>query len=314
MNLGLGTAALGRPHYINLRQNDVNNSDLENFRKQSFQVLEDAYNAGIRYFDTAPGYGLAEELVLDWLQTKDDKTIEIATKWGYTYTANFDANATIHEVKEHSVAKLNQQWNFSKQLLPHLKVYQIHSATLETGVLENKAVLKQLAFLKKEHHLKIGLTTTGTNQVEVIKKALSVLFDGKQIFDVFQITYNFLEQSFLEIADELIQQNKQIVIKEALANGRVFRNKKYVHYDKIYIILEKLAEKYKVGLDAISLQYCIQTIPKSTVLSGASSSNQLTENLKIASFSLTDNEINRLHSCKVSPAFYWQERKELVWN
>ena len=149
MNLGLGTAALGRPQYINVRKENTDKSDLETFKKHSFSVLEDAYNLGIRYFDTAPGYGLAEELVLEWLQTKNDKTIEIGTKWGYTYTANFDANATVHEVKEHSFSKLNEQWSFSKQLLPYLKVYQIHSATLETGVLENKEVLDQLAFLKK---------------------------------------------------------------------------------------------------------------------------------------------------------------------
>jgi aryl-alcohol dehydrogenase-like predicted oxidoreductase len=122
MQLGLGTAALGRPQYINVRQKNSAISDLEIFKKQSFSVLENAYTAGIRYFDTAPGYGLAEELVLEWLQTKNDKTIEIATKWGYTYTANFNTNATIHEVKEHSLAKLNQQWKFSKKLLPNLKV------------------------------------------------------------------------------------------------------------------------------------------------------------------------------------------------
>ena len=199
MKLGLGTAALGRPQYINVRQNNNEGSDLETFRKHSFQVLEDAYNLGIRYFDTAPGYGLAERLVLEWLQTKNDKTIEIATKWGYTYTANFDTNATIHEVKEHSLAKLNEQWGFSKQLLPYLKVYQIHSATLETGVLGNKEVLAQLAFLKKTHRLKIGITTSGTNQVEVIKKALEILVDGESIFDLFQVTYNFLDQSLKEI-------------------------------------------------------------------------------------------------------------------
>ena len=199
MNLGLGTAALGRPQYINVRQENCEISNLEIFRKQSFQVLEDAYKLGIRYFDTAPGYGLAEELVLEWLKTKDDKTIEIATKWGYTYTANFNANAKVHEVKEHSLEKLNEQWNFSKQLLPYLKVYQIHSATLETGVLENDEVLKQLAFFKNEYNLKIGLTTTGANQVEVIQKALDVLVDGKPLFDVFQVTYNFLEQSLLKI-------------------------------------------------------------------------------------------------------------------
>ena len=314
MNLGLGTAALGRPQYINVRQNDVDNSDLAAFRKQIFQVLEDAYNAGIRYFDTAPGYGLAEELVLNWLETKDDNSIEIATKWGYTYTANFDANATVHEVKEHSLAKLNEQWNFSKQLLPYLKVYQIHSATLETGVLENQEVLKQLAFLKKEYNLKIGLTTTGTNQVEVIQKALNVLVDGKQLFDVFQVTYNFLEQSLLEIIDELHQQNKKIVIKEALANGRVFSNKNYAHSQEMYASLEKLSKKHNVGIDAIALKYCEQTIPKSTVLSGASNANQLKENLKINSFSLSADDVNLLNSFNTDAEHYWSERKNLEWN
>lgn len=314
MLLGLGTAALGRPQYINVRQKNSDTSNLETFRKHSFSVLEEAYNLGIRYFDTAPGYGLAEELLLEWLQTKNDKTIEVATKWGYTYTANFDINATVHEVKEHSLSKLNEQWNFSKQLSPHLKVYQIHSATIESGVLENRAVLEQLAFLKKKYHLKIGLTTTGTNQISVIKKALNTSVDGEQLFDLFQVTYNFLEQSLQEISAELILQNKSIVIKEAMANGRIFRNKKYPHHTKMYSILENLSEKYNVGVDAISLKYCEQTIACSTVLSGASNSKQLKENLKINSFTLTSDEIKNLNSFKTDPEFYWTERKQLQWN
>ena len=314
MNLGLGTAALGRPQYINVRQDNATNTDLETFRKHSFQVLEEAYNAGIRYFDTAPGYGLAEELVLEWVQTKNDSSIEIATKWGYTYTANFDANATVHEIKEHSLAKLNEQWNFSKQLLPYLKVYQIHSATLETGVLENTEVLAQLGFLKKEHHLQIGLTTSGTNQVEVIKKALEVFVDGKPLFDLFQVTYNFLDQSLQKISDELIKQNKTIVIKEALANGRVFRNKTYTNYNNLYNVLEILSKKHTVGVDAISLKYCEQTISNSIVLSGASSTNQLKENVKLNDFSLSTNEIELLNSFKTAPELYWTERKQLQWN
>ena len=314
MSLGLGTAALGRPQYINVRQKNVDNSDLDAFKKQSFSVLENAYNLGIRYFDTAPGYGLAEELLLEWLQTKNDNTIQVATKWGYTYTANFNPNAKVHEVKEHSLAKLNEQWQFSKQLLTYLKVYQIHSATLETGVLKNKEVLEQLALLKKKYNLKIGLTTTGTNQTEVIQKALNVLVDGEQLFDVYQVTYNFLDQSLLETIDELQHQNKSIVIKEALANGRIFRNNKYPHYNKMYKALENLANKYNVGVDAIALKYCEQTIDKSTVLSGASNLNQLKENLKTNSFFLSNDEIYLLKSFKIDTAFYWQERKELQWN
>ncbi|MFK8061094.1 MAG: aldo/keto reductase [Polaribacter sp.] len=314
MQLGLGTAALGRPQYINVRQENCDNSNIETFKKQSFQVLENAYKLGIRYFDTAPGYGLAEELILEWLQTKNDNSIEIATKWGYTYVANFNPNATIHEIKEHSVAKLNEQWNFSKQLLPNLKVYQIHSATLETGVLENSEVIKQLAILKKEHNLKIGLTTTGKNQFAVIKKALNVIVDDEQIFDIFQVTYNFLEQSLLEISDELINQNKQIVIKEALANGRVFRNKNYPNYDEMYTVLGNLSEKYNIGVDAISLKYCEQTVANSIVLSGVSNTEQLEQNLKLNNFTLSTDDIELLKTFKVSSEFYWQERKQLRWN
>ncbi|MDX6748043.1 aldo/keto reductase [Polaribacter sp. PL03] len=314
MKLGLGTAALGRPQYINVRTENCDNSNLSEFKKQSFNVLEEAYNLGIRYFDTAPGYGLAEELLLEWLQTKKDNSIEVATKWGYTYTANFDTNATVHEIKEHSLAKLKEQWTFSKQLLPYLKVYQIHSATLETGVLENTQVLEHLAFLKKEHNLKIGLTTTGTNQVEVIRKALNILVDNESIFDVFQITYNFLDQSLQEISEELINKNKSIVIKEALANGRFFKNENYPNYNKMYTTLENLAKKHNVGVDAISLKYCEQTIPGSIVLSGASNSNQLKENLKINTFSLSNNEIEILNALKISPEAYWKERKQLTWN
>lgn len=314
MNLALGTAALGRPQYINVRTEECDNSNLKAFRKQSFQVLEDAYQLGIRYFDTAPGYGLAEELVLEWLQSKKDNTIEIATKWGYTYTANFDAKATVHEVKEHSIAKLKEQWSISKQLLPYLKVYQIHSATLETGVLENTEVLEFLHKLKVNYQLKIGLSITGTNQVEVIKKALAIKVNGDFLFDVYQVTYNFLDQSLLKITNELQVKNKQIVIKEALANGRIFKNEKYNHYKNTYAILENLAKKYKVGVDAISLQFCLQSIPNAIVLSGASSKVQLQQNLLSQKISLSNSEIQKLKSCKVSPEIYWKERKNLSWN
>ena len=314
MKLGLGTAALGRPQYINIRTKNIQKTDLATFRKYSFSVLEEAYALGMRYFDTAPGYGLAEELVLEWLQTKNDPTIEIATKWGYTYTANFDKNAIIHEVKEHSLAKLNAQWDFSKQLLPYLKVYQIHSATIETGVLENFKVLERLASLKKEHNLKIGLTTTGANQAEVIKKALNITVDGASLFDLFQVTYNFLDQSILKVSEELIQENKSIVIKEALANGRVFRNESYPHYNKMYEVLESISKKHNVGVDAISLKYCEQTIPNSIILSGASTIRQLQENLKADTFMLSSQDLTLLDAFKTPAHYYWSERKKLTWN
>ena len=307
-------AAIGRPHYINVRTNTIAKSSVNELKTDGFRVLDEAYKLGVRYFDTAPGYGLAENLLIDWLANKNDESIEVATKWGYTYTANFDKNATVHEVKEHSISKLKEQWQISKKLLPFLTTYQIHSATLETGVLENEAVLNELSDLKNEFNLKIGISTTGENQVEVIKKALDVTVNGMSLFDTFQSTYNILDQSIFSVHDILKRQNKRLIVKEALANGRIFRNAHYPEYHEFYNTLESLSNKYEVGVDAIALGFCTETIPLAIVLSGASTVNQLQENLKINGFHLTEEDLDRLKNFKVAPASYWNERKQLKWN
>lgn len=313
--LGLGTAALGRPQYINIRQEELKPEfSLESFRRKGWLILDEAYQQGIRYFDTAPGYGMAEQLLMDWVLEKDDVNIEVATKWGYTYVANFDANAKVHEVKEHSLEKLNLQWAKSKRFLPIMTTYQIHSATFETGILNNERILNRLAELKSEYNLFIGLTTTGYNQMEVLKKALDIEVNGKELFQVFQITYNIFDQSLASIAEEITNQNRRIVIKEALANGRIFPNELYPQYAKAYTTLTNLAKKYKVGLDAIALRFCMDSIPVYKVLSGASNSQHLQANLKVNKFTLENEDIAALKELAISSEFYWEERKKLKWN
>lgn len=314
-NIALGTAAIGRPLYINIKQNESNTPfSLPKFKENGLHVLDDAYNKGIRFFDTSPGDGLAEQFLVDWLQKKNDPEIKVTTKWGYTYVANFDPNAKIHEVKEHSLDKLNKQWEFSKMLLPYLKVYQIHSATFETGVLDDTKILERLFELKKEYKLTIGLTTTGTNQNEVLKKAIGIVINGEKLFNSYQCTFNILEQSVKEHKEVLSTLGDNFIIKEALANGRLIPNENYTNYKPLYNYLMQLATKYNVGVDAIALRYCIDSFPSATVLSGASNCIHLTTNLKANQFKLTEEELVQLSSYKTSADVYWQERKELTWN
>ncbi|MCW2120948.1 aldo/keto reductase [Flavobacterium sp. 7A] len=314
LKIGLGTAAIGRPHYINIRNATTAAFDLKSFKKKAFQVLNAAYKKGIRYYDTAPGYGIAEQIVSEWIKTKNDSTIEIATKWGYVYTANFDLNADIHELKDHGVDQLIKQWEDSKILFPNLTTLQIHSATFESGVLENDAVLQKMAELKSIQNIHIGLSVSGDNQVEVLKRALEIKIDGQPLFEVFQVTYNILDQSLHSII-ELIKKNKnRIVIKEALANGRILPNADYPHYYKLYSILEGLAKKHKVGVDAIALRFCIQSIDPFMVLSGASEVQHVKDNLKANTFELSQEDLDILYSFKVKPSKYWSERKQLQWN
>lgn len=315
MHLGLGTAAIGRPQYINIKHDlDTEKVDLETFRNKGLQLLKYAYNRGIRYFDTAPGYGHAEQLLIDWVNDVKDEKIEVATKWGYTYTANFDLNAMQHEIKEHSLGKLNQQWERSIKLFPFLSTYQVHSATFESGILSNVPILNRLAELKETYGLRVGITTSGPNQLEVLKTALKVEVEGYRLFEVFQVTYNILDQRIGAIFSDSIVKDRRFVIKEALANGRLFPNKNYMHYQPLYHYLKTLADKYGVEIDAIALRFCQDNIKPFMILSGASKKQHLLGNLRMNQFELTKEELHLLEQFKVSSDFYWKERSVLAWN
>jgi len=312
--LGLGTAAIGRPLYINLKQEADNYISKEVFRQKGIALLDEAYQQGVRYFDTAPGYGIAEQMLIDWIVEKDDPSIEVATKWGYTYVADFDPNAVQHEIKEHSIEKLIEQWSTSKRSIPWLTTYQIHSATLETEVLDNKFVLQYLADLQIKFDLHIGITTTGANQTEVLKKALDIEVDGTVLFDVFQVTYNIFDQDLASMVDVISKRGNRLIIKEALANGRIFANSQYPHYEKAYQLLTRLGQKYNVGVDAIALRFCIDTLPAYKVLSGAANSTHLSSNMKTLDYELEPTDIALLKELAIQPKAYWTERKQLGWN
>lgn len=310
--IGLGMAAIGRPQYINLKNttNTVNPFDINSFKETAKKLLTTAYNSGIRHFDTAPGYGIAEEILAEWLNenNNEDESIFLSTKWGYTYVANFDPNAKIHEVKEHSLEKLNEQWVKSSKLFKNIGIYQIHSATLDSGVLENESVIERLFELKNEQHIEIGLSSTGDNQKEIILKALKIQRNNQDLFDSFQLTYNLFDQSILDIKEQL--ESKKIIVKEALANGRILQDSFNTNFD----YLNELATKYKVGIDAIALRFVIDSLEPFSVLSGATEVSHIKENLKAMHFSLTKEEIEILKTTRQPVEEYWQNRKKLIWN
>ena len=314
--IGLGLAALGRPEYINIRTNDAIDKSIESFKDNAFAILTEAYKLGVRYFDTAPSYGKGEAFLQEWNVKNNFKNIILGTKWGYTYVANWELGYNgKHELKEHSLEKLVEQWEVSKKMLPNLKYYQVHSATFESGILENQEVLNHLYQIKKETGLKIGVTTSGANQKEVIEAALKVDIKGRDsLFDVFQVTYNIFEQSTCSILKEILKSGKQVIIKEALANGRVFENKKFKYYSESYKLLKELAIKYNVGVDAIALRFVIDNLKPTYVLSGASSKTQLIQNLKALNFNFTKEELELMQDIKTHSKEYWEERGTLQWN
>jgi aryl-alcohol dehydrogenase-like predicted oxidoreductase len=75
-----------------------------------------------------------------------------------------------------------------------------------------------------------------------------------------------------------------------------------------------LAKKHQVGADAVALRYVMDNLEPTYLLSGASSIEQLEQNIKACSFKLEMKELKALNSLKIDSKKYWEERSELSWN
>jgi aryl-alcohol dehydrogenase-like predicted oxidoreductase len=185
--LGLGLAALGRPGYINLGHGEdlQGEYDPSAMEQRAHAVLDAAWGGGIRYFDTARSYGRGEEFLGSWLIRRGitPETITVGSKWGYTYTAGWQVQAEAHEIKEHSLPVLRRQWSETNSILgKQLDLYQVHSGTLESGILENIDLLNELVRMKSSG-LHIGLSITGASQAETLRRAIEITIDGAAVFE-----------------------------------------------------------------------------------------------------------------------------------
>jgi aryl-alcohol dehydrogenase-like predicted oxidoreductase len=304
--IGLGLAALGRPAYINLghAQDLGPERGPDDLRGRTEAVLDRAYAAGVRYFDAARSYGLAEEFLGGWLRSRgvggDD--VFVASKWGYTYTANWLIDVAQHEVKDLSAATLRRQLAESREHLGSwLRLYQIHSATIESGVLEDAEVLAELAALRATG-VDIGLTATGPGQAATIDAAI-----GTGAFDAVQATWNLHERSAGEALARAAAAGMRVIIKEAVANGRLTDRAAPPP-------LAAAAQERNVGADAIALAIALAQPWADVVLSGASTPEMLESNLAALTVSVDDALQERLAGLAEPPDEYWERRSGLAWT
>jgi aryl-alcohol dehydrogenase-like predicted oxidoreductase len=305
--IGLGLAALGRPAYITTgRSNDLTDRSVPGMRARTFAVLDAAYDGGVRYVDAARSYGRAEEFLAGWLADRGHADVVVGSKWGYRYTGGWRLDAEQQEVKDHSLAMFTTQLAETRALLGRrLALYQVHSLTPDSGLLGDRALLAALASLRAEGVL-IGLTTSGPSQADTIRRALPVTADGQPLFSVAQVTWNLLEPSVAPAAAEAAAAGWTILVKEALANGRLAPDGDGPGPPAP---LAALAAARNVTTDAIAIAAALANPWASVVLSGAVTGQQLRANL--AALALGD--IPPLDLAE-PPGAYWATRAARPWS
>jgi aryl-alcohol dehydrogenase-like predicted oxidoreductase len=304
--IGLGLAALGRPGYINVgHASDLaGRTDVESMEAAAHAVLDAAYAGGVRYIDAARSYGRAERFLATWLMRRalGPGELTVGSKWGYTYTADWRVDAPVHEVKDLSVATLRRQVAESEKLLGrNVRLYQIHSATLESGVLDDAAVLEELARLRASG-LSIGITVTGPAQAETIERALEV-----GAFDTVQATWNLLERSAGSALAAAHAAGVGVIVKEALANGRLTTRGDIPE-------LAEAARDAGTTPDALALAAALAQPWADVVLSGAATVGELESNLAARPLDVAPELLERLDRLHEDPLGYWQTRAGLPWN
>jgi aryl-alcohol dehydrogenase-like predicted oxidoreductase len=319
--LGVGLAALGRPGYINFGHAEdlAQNYDMATMETHAHTVLDAAWAAGVRYIDAARSYGRAEAFLASWLARRQitPEALTIGSKWGYTYTADWQVTlppGEAHEVKEHSLPVLERQVGESQALLgDHLDLYQIHSATLESGVLENLSLLAKLGELR-DSGLAIGFSVSGLNQTETILRGLEVMVEGRPLFAAVQATWNLLEQSTTGALTQAHAAGVAVIVKEALANGRLTPRNQTPDFAEKLALLHAAAQARQTTIDALALAAVIHQPWADVVLSGAATVEHLQSNLAALDVEWDDEVADQLSILIEPPVEYWKTRSHLAWN
>lgn len=313
--LGIGLAALGRPAYLTAgRAVDLGERrTVADLRARTAAVLDAAHEAGVRYLDAARSYGRAEEFLAGWLAARPDvDDVVVGSKWGYRYVGDWRRDAEVHEVKDHSLEAFAAQYEQTSALLgDRLNVYHVHSATLETGVLDDAALHRALADLRTRG-VRIGISTSGPGQADTIRRALAIVVEGEPLFTSIQSTWNVLEPSAGPALAEAAAAGARVIVKEVVANGRLAPG---VDDDTPGSRrVAALATELGVGMDQLATAAALAQPWPWRVLSGAVSPDQLHSNIRATALTLPADILAELDTLAEHPRAYWAARAHRPWS
>lgn len=291
--VGLGLAAVGRPAYITSgRDRDLPaGRSRDDLRRRAHELLDAAYARGVRYVDAARSYGDAEEFLGSWLAAGNGPDVFVASKWGYRYVGGWRLDAPVHEVKSHDRENYEAQLAETRARLgDRLRLYQVHSVTPDSPLLADRPLLERLAALTEEG-VEVGVSTSGPGQAEAIERVLELEVGGRRLVTSVQATWNLLEPSAGPALAAAHAAGLRVVVKEALANGR---------------LLDGRLAGVAGPPDAVAIGAALARPWCDVVLSGAVTTAQLVSNLA----PVADPDLPDLAE---PPEAYWATRAERPW-
>ncbi len=280
--------------------------------EQAQAVLEAAWETGIRYFDTAPHYGLglSERRLGAFLATKPRGEFIVSTKVGRLLRPNPKGLGRLDAANDFAVpADLTRVWDFSadgihrsldeslgRLGLDSIDILYLHDPEKYDLTLGMSAAIPALAELRDE-----GLVSgIGVGSMSVAALRESVNSDALDLLMVAG-RFTLVEQPALfEVIPECRRKgigvvNAAVFNSGLLASNNLERHSRYEYGDAPAELLARTREiagvcaQYDVELAAAALQYTLREPAVRTVVVGASTPEQIRQNAHRMTASIPDD-------------------------
>ncbi|MEX3715710.1 aldo/keto reductase [Cytobacillus horneckiae] len=256
-------------------------------------IIETALNEGINYFDTADlyDYGVNEKIVGKALKRVREEVV-IATKVGNRWNEQKDgwnwdpSKAYIKEAVKNSLNRLGVEY---------IDLYQLHGGTIEDHIDESIEAFEEL---KAEGFIRAyGISSIRPNVIrEYVRKGN---------IDSVMMQYSILDRRPEEEALPFLTKNHvSVLTRGPLAKGVLSDkwpekalDKGYLDYNggELKSLLLELEEQFKSArpLHEVAMQYNLANEGVSSIIAGASSSEQVKKNAAaVKAPSLSDEEVS----------------------
>ena len=195
-------------------------------KKESFKILEAAYDRGINFFDTAEVYpvpptpelvGVTEEIFGEWIQTKPRDSLIIATKVAGAASGWIvpPVRSGLTAIDRHHV-EAAVEGSLQRMKIDYIDLYQVHWPDTVVPIEESMIALDRLVQAGKVRYL----GTSNENAYGLTKANTVADYEGLSRLQSIQNNFSLLNRRFFdELANVCRQENISLLPYSPIGGG-----------------------------------------------------------------------------------------------